>query len=148
MQRAAKQSAVAVWLVVSACACSSLDNCPEGQAAITVGGGKTDAMALTYDSAPGGREWHAFPAKTVLRFEHDLGQVPLPDKIYLSFSPHGPAGNGSFSLASGNLALITCMDAHVVELKNDTCEEDFFVRLITSEVDPAADPSECGPAGR
>jgi hypothetical protein len=85
---------------------------------------RTDEEALTFDSAPGGRRLDPFPAKTTVRFEHGLGQVPLLPQILLAFGPEGTngAGGGSVAIAAGNEALITCMDAHVIEVKNDTCE--------------------------
>jgi hypothetical protein len=131
-----------VLLLGSGIACGSLDNCPEGQDTLEVRGGKTDTALNTYDSAPGNRPLAEFPAKTTLRFEHGLGTTPLPPQVFLSFRAEGTAGDSSLSPASGNSALITCLDARVIELKNDTCEH-FFVRLITTGVDPDAAPDEC-----
>ncbi len=102
---------------------------------------------MTYDSAPGGVQLDPFPAKTVLRFEHDLGLVPLLPQAFVAFGSEGTngAGGGSVAAAAGNLALFTCIDAHVIEVKNDSCERELFVRVMSVGIDSEADPDACSP---
>jgi hypothetical protein len=127
--------------------CSSLDNCPEGRADITIRAkpNSTDPVALTFDSDPGGRDLDPFPAKTVLRFEHELGATPLLLKAYLAFAANGTNGSGGGSVAevAGNEVLYDCFDSHVIVVRNDTCERSFFIRVESVGVDPDADPDAC-----
>ena len=72
-----------------ACACSSLNNCPEGGDAQLGGSeGETNKELLFYESGP----WNhvePFPAKTQRWFEHGLGVTPLDITTYLSFREVG-----------------------------------------------------------
>lgn len=111
--------------------CSALDNCPEGQAAIEITTGKSDPDAQSYESAAWRGELDAFPAKTALIFRHELGFTPLHVEPYLSFTKDGThdADGGSVALSAGNQTLIDCVDSHVIVIRNDTCEKDFYIRV-------------------
>jgi hypothetical protein len=112
--------------------CSDLNNCDEGSdTPIRVDGGTTDQEHLVFESAP----WDAptpFPAKRRLRFEHNLGVTPFLTKAYLSFDKNGTNGSGGGSVAevAGNSGLYDCIDSRVIELRNDTCERTFYVRVV------------------
>ncbi|HYQ15837.1 MAG TPA: hypothetical protein VEQ58_08770 [Polyangiaceae bacterium] len=136
-----------------ACGCSSLDNCPDSRKPIEITTGRSDKETLRYESAPYD-VLDAFPAKTALWFKHDLGVVPAPPRVYLSFSWHGTNGKdgGSITETAGNQSLIDCVDAHYIVVRNDTCEPEFHI-LVTSEgeslfTDPDDphynDPDACG----
>lgn len=136
----------ALLLLAASTGCSDLHNCaeddpnvvtipkdrhlPDGRIA-----GVSDKAAITYQSAPD-NALDPFPAKTKLRFIHELGVTPLFVKIYLSFDHFGtgtkkdPAGSNAES--AGNQALIDCKDAHVIEVRNDTCQ-DFFIQVVAAE---------------
>ena len=118
--------------------CSELDNCPDSKDPITIETGMSDASTFTYESAPDD-VLDAFPAKTVLTFKHELGFTPLIVEPYLAFSKDGTngSGGGSIALSAGNQDLIDCVDAHVIEIKNDTCEGSFFIRVTASDAAPA-----------
>jgi hypothetical protein len=123
--------------------CSDLRNCPEGRSEpIVIDHGATDKEAVTYESAPYDGPLDPFPAKTRLRFQHELGVVPLFVETFLSFEQHGTNGNGpgNISESAGNQTLIECVDAHVIEVLNDTCESSFFIRIVAAEeAPPSAD---------
>lgn len=111
--------------------CSDLANCPEGRDPISIETGTTDPTALTYDSAA----WDsldAFPAMTEVIFRHGLGITPGSVQTFLAFTPNGTNGKAAGSVAetAGNQALIECVDSQVIVLKNDTCEQGFFVRVF------------------
>jgi len=115
------------------CGCSELDNCDEGSdTPIRVDAGTTDQDSLVFESAPWDGPLTPFPAKRKVRFEHNLGVTPFLTKAYLSFAQNGTngSGGGSLSEVAGNSGLYDCIDSHVIELRNDTCERSFFVKVV------------------
>ena len=73
--------------------CDQLDNCPEGQKDITIDTGTTYAEQGIYVSSP----WDSldkFPAKTILKFKHDLGTTPEIVNTFIAFSEDGIAKGG------------------------------------------------------
>jgi hypothetical protein len=104
----------------------------------------TDKENFIFESAPW-TELDAFPAKTKLVFKHDLGVRPFLPKSYISFTPGGISGKGSVSEAAGNEVLYDCFDSHVIVIRNDTCEENFYVKVVASG-SPNGDPDDdsCG----
>jgi hypothetical protein len=122
------------------CGCSELDNCPDSKDPITIDTGKSDAATLVYVSASD-KALDRFPAKTELIFRHDLGVTPASVQAFLAFSKDGTAdgGPGSYSPAAGNEALVTCKDAFVIRIKNDTCENSFFIKVVATDADPFDD---------
>jgi hypothetical protein len=117
--------------------CSGLDNCPDAATkAIEIKDGTTDKMALFYESASWTgeprdeepRKRHPFPAKTCLRFLHELGATPEVVTTYLSFEADG----SDVTENAGNQGRIKCVDDHEIVIKNDTCEEDFFIRVAAT----------------
>lgn len=134
-----------LWAVVGATGCGSLDNCPDSQSARLITGGLVDTDALTYESKPWGGTLDHFPAKSALWFEHGLGVTPLDVTPYLSFKAVGThdSGGGSVAPSAGNQSLIDCVDSRFIVLRNDTCEEEFYVRVTAR--DKGTDPPEgCG----
>jgi hypothetical protein len=124
--------------------CSELDNCPDSKDPIPIETGMSDASAFTYESAPDD-VLDAFPAKTVLTFKHELGFTPLIVEPYLAFSKDGTngKGGGSIALSAGNQTLIECKDAHVIVIKNDTCEPNFFIKVAAYGKAPIDNGESC-----
>lgn len=89
--------------------------------------GHTDATLTHYESNSFSEPFLAFPPGRRYEFPHGLGKVPTHLGIFLSFQEK----DSSFSLASGNEALIEQVDANVIRVRNDTCA-DFFVRVDAS----------------
>ena len=125
------------------CGCGELDNCPDSKDPITIDTGES-TPALIYESAPD-TNLDAFPAKTELIFEHDLGFTPASVDIVLAFSKAGTdnGGPGSVAPTAGNQALMTCKDAHVIRIKNDTCESSFFIKITASGESPFDNGNAC-----
>ncbi|HVY30072.1 MAG TPA: hypothetical protein VHB79_26125 [Polyangiaceae bacterium] len=136
----------ALLLLAASTGCSDLRNCAEDNPnVVEIPNGRrlddgriagvSDKTAITYQSAPD-NALDPFPAKTKLRFRHELGVTPLFVKIYLSFDPIGTGTKkdpgGSNAESAGNQALIDCKDAHVIEVRNDTCQ-DFFIEVVASD---------------
>ena len=119
---------------------NELDNCPDGLDPQTIlpreasddWPGSTDLETLTYESAP----WHGpldrFPPATKMRFVHDLGFAPKELDTFLSFTKEGTNGGegGDVTENAGNQGRILCVDAHEIVIENDTCEEDFYIRVF------------------
>jgi hypothetical protein len=135
----------ALLLLAISTGCSDLRNCadddpnviPVPLAVKEMRGGVSDPVALTYESAPD-NDLDAFKAKKKYRFFHELGVTPLIVKVYLSFDQTGTGtgktenGVGSIAESAGNQALIDCKDAHVIEVRNDTCQ-DFYIQVVAAE---------------
>jgi hypothetical protein len=133
--------------LLSACACSSLDNCPDQQDPVSVLDGETDRETLDYESAPWQGPLTHFPAKTAVWFRHDLGVTPLDVTPYLSFADVGTTDDdkhhGSVTTSAGNQSLIDCVDSRVIVLRNDTCEPSFYVRLTAQGRAPTNATDKC-----
>jgi len=134
--------------LVATCGCSELDNCPDPRDPITIDRPEaTDKANSIFDSSAGWEAFDEFPAKTELRFKHDLG-LPVVVQSYLSFTAQATngAGGGSFTEAAGNEVSWECIDSHWIVIKNDTCERSFFVKVV-AEGKPDADMTvdKCAP---
>jgi hypothetical protein len=116
-------------------ACSALDNCPESKPARDIEEGTTDSESLVYESAPWEGPLHEFPAKTRLRFFHELAATPQFVTTYLSFSESG-TGSSDATENSGNQGRIECVDARLIQIRNDTCEN-FYIRVV-AQATPAS----------
>jgi hypothetical protein len=138
-----------VPLLLLALGCSALDNCPDGMAKtdppIVIDSGAVDESGTSYASAPWNGELHAFHAKSNYRFTHELGFTPLIVKVYLSYDKHGTNNMeaGSVAESAGNQDLIQCVDSHVIDIRNDTCEDDFFITVRATGRDPTDLGDEC-----
>lgn len=135
-----------VLLSIPLAGCSALDNCPGGSdTPIVVDSGTTYPEARIYQSSEWDDALIPFPAKTLLRFKHDLGVRPEIVVSYVSFSSNG-VGASDVTENTGNQGRIECIDAKEIDIRNDTCEEGFFVRVTayasgegsTEEVCPRA----------
>jgi hypothetical protein len=123
--------------------CSELDNCPDSAsyavevgeyeagaapAAAGAGGAGDDAAAaasLSYESSAWDERRSRFPAKTCLRFRHNLGTTPEVVTSYVSFTALG----SDVTENAGNQGRIKCVDDYEIVIKNDTCEDSFFIRV-------------------
>lgn len=116
-------------LLATLSGCSELDNCPDAGDPIEIPRRAEDTDPLFYESAPWGGELTAFPSDTDMHFIHDLGHTPTVVKTYLAFSKSGTS-QGDVTENAGNQARIQCVDAERIVVTNDTCEEDFFIRVV------------------
>jgi hypothetical protein len=140
----------ALCALAATCGCSELDNCPDGrdEAIVIDRPSATHVDELVFESSAGWENFDAFPAKTELKFTHELGVKPYFVTSYLSFTAKATNGNGggSFTEAAGNEVAFQCIDSHSIVIKNDTCEESFFVKVVAAAL-PDGDPNDdsCGP---
>ncbi len=106
--------------------CSELDNCPDAASEpIVIESGATDLAALFYESSRWDEPRQAFPAKTCLRFKHGLEATPEIVNTYVSFDSSG----GDSSENAGNQGRIECVDDDEIVIRNDTCEDSFYIRV-------------------
>ena len=111
------------------CGCSDLDNCPDEREPITIDRPEaTDKDVWMFESSAGWDAFDEYPAKTKLKFKHDLG-VPLSTHAFLSFKAKATS-EGSYTEAAGNSVEFDCVDSHTIVIKNDTCERGFFVKVV------------------
>lgn len=108
--------------------CSELDNCPDEGKPIVINTGTTDLDSLMYWSASLNGPRDAFPAKTTLHFTHDLGVTPEVVNTYVAFKGEG----SDVSENTGNQGRIKCVDDREIVIKNDTCEESFYI-VVTAQ---------------
>jgi hypothetical protein len=76
-----------------------------------------------YYSSPSWGPRDRYPAKTTLHFIHNLGFTPEYVQSFVSFEPD----SSDFSENAGNQGRWECMDDRQIVIKNDTCEEKFYV---------------------
>ena len=139
MQKNQTTRALLAALFLALTGCDQLDNCPDGKDPITIEplpatdeyAGSTDLESLTYESAPLNGPLDPFPPGTLMRFVHDLGFAPKFPFTFVSFTKHGThdGKDGDVTENAGNQGRILCIDAHEIIVLNDTCEEDFYIRV-------------------
>jgi hypothetical protein len=84
--------------------------------------------------------WLPFPARRTYWLDTQaLGRLPSEVNVWVSTVERPNEGTGSFTLASGNIALIGGVTPQGMLLTNDTCSE-LFVRVVVKAVpEPARD---------
>lgn len=119
--------------------CSALGNCPPDGEDVTIETNVADKSLGYYQSAPWYGPRDKFPAKTFVHFVHDLGFVPETVNSYVSFASTG----SDFSENTGNQGRWKCIDDYEIVIKNDTCEEDFFIIVTASGSGTQHAPCTC-----
>jgi hypothetical protein len=113
--------------VLLLCGCSALDNCPdEAEHSIYADAPNAHTEALVYTSAPWEGPRNPYPPRTCLHFVHDLRATPETVTTYVSFHRTG----ADLSENTGNQGRIKCVDDREIVIKNDTCEDSFFIRVV------------------
>jgi hypothetical protein len=120
-----KSVALSVCLAFSV-GCSALGNCPPEGDDVFIEEGTTEIEGLAYESSTWEGPRNKFPAKTFVHFIHDIGYTPDLVNSYVSFTPEG----SDVSENAGNQGRIKCVDDHQIIIKNDTCEETFYIRVV------------------
>ncbi len=96
--------------------------------------------------------WLAFPARRTYWLDTQaLGRMPTEVNVWVSTVERPNEGTGSFTTASGNIALIGGVTPQGLLLTNDTCSE-LFVRVVvkaapTTGRDAGADAAVLGEGG-
>jgi hypothetical protein len=124
--------------------CDELDNCPEAGDPKEIPRREEDTDPLFYESAPWGGPLTPFPPDTDMHFIHNLGHTPTVVKTYLAFSKDGTS-EGDVTENAGNQARIQCVDAERIVIENDTCEEDFHIRVVAISSGNESSDISCRP---
>ena len=123
---AAALGAVVVVVPLSTGGCFT--NACDGDFQAFSGGSVVDGDA--WQTTPLSGEWLSFPAKRTWRFDTSaLGRMPSEVLVWVSTVSNPNEGNASFTMASGNLALVHNVSATEVFVTNDSCAE-MFVRVL------------------
>jgi hypothetical protein len=136
-----KAFALAVVLLLSGC--SDLDNCPDDDGDHVVAEAElstTDTTSGIYSSCPWEGPRDPFPAKVTLRFVHGLAATPELVTSYVSFAPD----ESDVTENAGNQGRIRCVDDTEIWIKNDTCEKNFFIRVVASASGETHTDCSCG----
>lgn len=96
-----------------------------------------------------------FPQGRTYTFYHGLGKIPLAAPVYVSFCEQLiPGGNddcisksNNVAQASGNLALYEEWDEEKITIRNDTCENNFYMRVVIFADEDATTSNEGGATG-
>ena len=100
--------------------------------------GITSPACTSYQSGRFDQPYLEFPKGRRLRFPHGLAQVPVLVKSYLAFEKTPlDTEHGNTAESAGNQVIIEAVNDEFVVVRNDTCEEDFWLRLVV-EVDAPA----------
>jgi hypothetical protein len=129
------------WLTVSAVAGCLAFGCnppceTSDSEAVTYDGGTTSSGS--YESSPIDGQYLHFPGGRRYSLRHTLGFTPQIVNVYVAFEEF-PLKENNISPAAGNQAVIEIVDANVVQVRNDTCD-DLYMRLVAT----GGDPSDAG----
>lgn len=94
----------------------------------------------TWQSSDLAGAWLAFPARRTYWLDTQaLGRMPSEVNVWVSTVERPNEGPGSFTMASGNIALIAGVTPQGLLLTNDTCSELFVRVVVKAEAEPSGD---------
>ncbi len=116
-----------------------------GQDPILYEGGTTNESRTIFQSSRLGEPYLHFPQGRVYQFHHGLGRPPASIDIFVSFREQLVADGdtddktrpNNVAPSAGNQAVIEVWDDEMIQIRNDTCENNFYVRVVA-----LADPDE------
>ena len=100
-----------------------------------------DPAQTDYESTPLDGEWLHFPGYRRFLLYHNLHTMDYTAlTMYIAFDSvpfHGDAGD--VAIASGDVALIEAKTADTLQIRNDTCSEQYlYVKIVAPTVDADA----------
>lgn len=122
----------ALAIALAACgllSCSAAQCERNGQDPMDFRGGFTNAQGTVYESSRVDGEYLHFPRGREYRLHHGLANTPYGFTAYLSFSSM-PLDSGGFTESAGNQVIFERVSDEVVRVRNDTCEEGFYLRVV------------------
>lgn len=97
-------------------------------------GGRTTADGTVYETNDWCEPWLHIPSGRSLRLRHGLKATPPDPRIYVSFNaePYGDDCEqlGLTSPTAGNQVVIEAVNEDYIQIRNDTCEDLFHVRVV------------------
>jgi len=99
----------------------------------------TEGQFRVYESTPLNGEWLYFPGNRRFRLEHNLRTSNVSSLLMaVAFSSHPVSGDaGEFALATGDVAVVEKIDADSLQIRNDTCSEQYVYVKVTSPITAA-----------
>ena len=85
------------------------------------------------------------PLAQAVEIKHDLGTTPEIVNTFIAFSEDGIAKGGDVTENTGNQGRIRCVDAAEIVVQNDTCEEDFYLRVAATATGEGSTDITCSP---
>jgi hypothetical protein len=121
-----------------------------GQDPVVYDGGDTNASRTIFQSSAVEAPLLHFPQGRVYEFHHGLGATPVTVDIFVSFCEQLQSCSktsdkekpNNVALSAGNQSLIEAWDDEIIRIRNDTCENNFYVRVVA-----LADPDQVEAAG-
>lgn len=121
-------------LTTSSCATCSV----KGQTPLLYEDGHTNASRTMYQSGLPDEEMLHFPRGRIYQFVHGLGTTPASVDVFVSFREQLTDGGDStdktapnnVAPSAGNQAVIEAWDDEVIQVRNDTCEDQFYLRVV------------------
>jgi hypothetical protein len=147
-------TAIVVLFGLQAPACQQCDTLDENPILFTEG--ITDDAGTTYETTPIDGTWLHFPAGRRFDLRHNLRGRVITVQSYVSFrdrlSPEeedeDDAENpNNFTESAGNLVVYEkSLDPQVIRIRNDSCENSLYVRIVATSR-PETDLQSLGGAG-
>lgn len=128
-----------------------------GQDPIVYEGGSTNPSRTIFQSSDFQAPMLHFPQGRIYRFHHGLGAAPVTVNIFVSFCEQlgtcedsdSKISPDNVALSAGNQSLIEKVDEEMIEIRNDTCENNFYVRVVAiADPDAVAANGEGGGGGQ
>lgn len=118
-----------------------------GQEPIRYEGGAINQSRTIFQSSRVGEAFLHFPQGRVYQFYHGLGRAPVTVDVFVSFcddleNPTASCRARNFAPSSGNLAVFEEHNDEMIQIRNDTCENGLYVRVVA-----IADPDEAFAGG-
>lgn len=115
-----------------------------GQDPVRYDGGVTNQSRSMYQSSEIGSPYLHFPQGRTYQFYHGLGRAPATVNVFTSFceelegeDDNCKSNTRNVAPSAGNLSVIEVWDEEMIQIRNDTCESQLYVRLVA-----VADPDQ------
>jgi hypothetical protein len=121
-------------------------SCSTSERVVTTGTVTEGVAESVFETSPPEGPFLPFNGQTFLHVQHGLKTKHVRVTPYLSFSEYPlTPGNGGYSLAAGNQAVIEKQDENEVLIKNDSCAN-YWIRVVVTatNVGPDADAGTSG----
>lgn len=97
------------------------------------------ALYRVYESHPWSGVLQGYRSDTTVTFIHGLNVIPELVQTYVSYSEVGII-NYNVTENAGDQGLIECVDDRVIVLKNNTCIEEMWIRVVATATTVGSDP--------
>ena len=130
---------LATFWLTSACQTSCANN-DQQPIRYVDGTTRTVGTQRVYESTPFNGEWLHFPGNRRFLLTHTLGTTPYSSlMMFIAFDSHPISGDaGDVAIATGDVAVVERIEPDSLQIRNDTCSEQYLYVKATAEIDPDA----------